>query len=98
MEGCEAIVDPGGFQRACGHIARKLFATAIDDELLPGNPFDRLAGSAPVPKAWHVPFRSMRAAEIKKWGMVQWARHQGNTFPGSAAGTTRCNSLLPNVL
>ncbi len=33
--------------------ARTIFARALDDDLLPFNPFDRIAGSAPPPKDWH---------------------------------------------
>ncbi len=32
---------------------RKIFATAMEDDLLLVNPFDRLAGSNPPTKAWH---------------------------------------------
>ena len=33
--------------------AHKIFGTAWDDDLIPFNPFDKLAGSAIAPKAWH---------------------------------------------
>jgi integrase len=33
--------------------ARKIFGTAVDDDLIPFNPFDRIAGSVTPPKAWH---------------------------------------------
>ena len=33
--------------------ARKIFAMAVDDDVILFNPFDKVAGSAPPPKDWH---------------------------------------------
>jgi len=33
--------------------ARTMFAHALVDDIIPYNPFDKIAGAAPVPKAWH---------------------------------------------
>jgi integrase len=33
--------------------ARKIFGIAVDDDVLLFNPFDKVAGTPPVPKAWH---------------------------------------------
>jgi len=33
--------------------ARKIFGIAVDDDILLFNPFDKVAGTLPVPKAWH---------------------------------------------
>ncbi len=33
--------------------ARRIFGLAMEDDVIPFNPFDRIAGSATPPKAWH---------------------------------------------
>jgi integrase len=61
--------------------ARRMFALAVDDELLLANPFDRLARANPPSKAWHEvtdeEFSQMMAAARPDWrillGLARWA-------------------------
>lgn len=61
--------------------ARKMFAVAVEDELLLSNPFVRLAGPASAPQAWHEvtddEFAKLMAAARPNWrlllGLCRWA-------------------------
>ena len=61
---------------------RKMFGTALDDDLILFNPFDKLAGSVTPPKAWHEvtsgEFSKLMGHASPAWGLLlALARHAG---------------------
>ncbi len=62
--------------------ARRIFGMALEDDLIPFNPFDRLAGRMPAPKAWHEvtadEFSKLMTAASPAWRLLlALARYAG---------------------
>lgn len=51
--------------------AHKVFGTAWDDDQIPFNPFDKLAGSAPPPKSWHE-ITDEEFSKLMEWAKPAW--------------------------